>query len=125
MDWGRINNCQYVFLSLENINRMKFILLTLLFGIFFININIAQENAYHVDISVDHYDQDFVVIGYYLGDKQLVLDTLQKQDNQHTIGYGEDKILNNCTNGVYCIEFLHKENQRSLIVVLNDNILFE
>lgn len=40
-------------------------------------------------------------------------------------GYGEDKILNNCKNGVYCIDFLHKENQRSLIVVLNDNILFE
>ncbi|WP_190811161.1 OmpA family protein [Flagellimonas sp. S3867] len=42
----------------------------------------------------------------------------------YSIGYGEDKILNNCTNGVYCIEMLHKQNQRSLIVVLNDNVLF-
>ena len=42
----------------------------------------------------------------------------------YSIGYGEDKILNNCTNGVYCLEFLHKKNQRTLIVVLNDNVLF-
>ncbi|MEM8510522.1 MAG: OmpA family protein [Bacteroidota bacterium] len=43
----------------------------------------------------------------------------------YAVGYGEDKILNNCTNGVFCLEMLHRQNQRSLIVVLNDNILFE
>lgn len=43
----------------------------------------------------------------------------------YSIGYGEDKILNNCTNGVYCLEFLHKQNQRTLIVVLNDNLMFD
>ncbi len=42
----------------------------------------------------------------------------------YSIGYGEDKILNNCTNGIFCLEVLHKKNQRSLIVVLNDNVLF-
>ena len=43
----------------------------------------------------------------------------------YSIGYGEDKILNNCTNGVFCIEMLHKQNQRTLVVVLNDNVLFD
>ena len=43
----------------------------------------------------------------------------------YSIGYGEDKILNNCTNGVFCIESLHRKNQRSLVVVLNDNVLFD
>jgi outer membrane protein OmpA-like peptidoglycan-associated protein/tetratricopeptide (TPR) repeat protein len=43
----------------------------------------------------------------------------------YSIGYGEDKILNNCTNGVFCLEVLHKQNQRSLVVILNDNILFD
>lgn len=43
----------------------------------------------------------------------------------YSIGYGEDKILNNCTNGVFCIELLHQQNQRSLIVVLNDNVFFD
>nr|WP_321414452.1 OmpA family protein [uncultured Allomuricauda sp.] len=43
----------------------------------------------------------------------------------YTIGYGEDKILNNCTNGVFCLEVLHKKNQRTLVVVLNDNVLFD
>lgn len=42
----------------------------------------------------------------------------------YSVGYGEDKIVNNCKNGVYCIEMLHKQNQRSLLVVLNDNVLF-
>ncbi|SHG81559.1 OmpA family protein [Flagellimonas flava] len=43
----------------------------------------------------------------------------------YSVGYGEDKILNNCTNGVFCLEMLHQQNQRSLIVVLNDNVLFD
>ncbi len=43
----------------------------------------------------------------------------------YSVGYGEQKILNNCTNGVYCLEVLHKKNQRSLIVILNDNLLFK
>ncbi len=43
----------------------------------------------------------------------------------YSIGYGEEKILNNCTNGVYCLEVLHRKNQRSLVVVLNDNVLFD
>ncbi|HET8737445.1 MAG TPA: OmpA family protein, partial [Pricia sp.] len=34
-------------------------------------------------------------------------------------GFGEDKILNNCTDGVYCLDFLHKQNQRTLFVVGN------
>jgi outer membrane protein OmpA-like peptidoglycan-associated protein len=34
-------------------------------------------------------------------------------------GYGEERIMNNCTNGVYCLEFLHKQNLRSLFVVQN------
>jgi outer membrane protein OmpA-like peptidoglycan-associated protein len=43
----------------------------------------------------------------------------------YTIGYGEDKLLNQCKNGVFCLELQHRENQRSLIVILNDNILFD
>lgn len=41
----------------------------------------------------------------------------------YAVGYGEDKILNNCTNGVFCIEQLHKVNERCLIVILNYNLL--
>ncbi len=35
------------------------------------------------------------------------------------IGYGEDRIMNNCTNGVYCLDFLHKQNTRTHFVVTN------
>ncbi|WP_423997809.1 OmpA family protein [Maribacter sp. IgM3_T14_3] len=32
-------------------------------------------------------------------------------------GYGEEMIVNNCTNGAYCLDFLHKQNERILFVV--------
>ncbi|WP_419213808.1 OmpA family protein [Maribacter sp. X9] len=35
-----------------------------------------------------------------------------------SVGYGESKIINNCTNGAYCLDFLHKQNERTLIVVV-------
>ncbi|WP_430906642.1 OmpA family protein [Maribacter sp. 2-571] len=38
-------------------------------------------------------------------------------------GYGEQKILNNCTNGVYCLDFLHAQNARTLFVVENLEVL--
>ena len=57
--------------------------------------------------------------------KYLVENGAPASNILYTIGYGEDKILNNCTNGVFCLEALHKKNQRSLIVVLNDNVLFD
>ena len=40
------------------------------------------------------------------------------------VGYGEGKILNHCTNGVFCLDFLHKRNERSYIVVANYRQLF-
>ncbi|MFC4097589.1 OmpA family protein [Euzebyella saccharophila] len=36
-----------------------------------------------------------------------------------TAGFGEEKILNNCKDGVYCLDFLHKQNLRTLFVVEN------
>nr|WP_299073749.1 OmpA family protein [uncultured Allomuricauda sp.] len=57
--------------------------------------------------------------------KYLVQQGVPSSNIIYSIGYGEDKILNNCTNGVFCLEMLHQQNQRSLIVVLNDNVLFE
>ena len=35
------------------------------------------------------------------------------------VGYGEERIMNSCTNGVYCLDFLHKQNLRTLFVVQN------
>lgn len=34
-------------------------------------------------------------------------------------GFGEDKIVNDCSDGVYCLEFLHQQNMRTLFVVEN------
>ncbi|MGB5782041.1 MAG: OmpA family protein [Eudoraea sp.] len=42
----------------------------------------------------------------------------------YAIGYGEDKIINSCKNGVYCLEQLHNQNERQLIVVLNYDLIY-
>lgn len=34
-------------------------------------------------------------------------------------GYGEERLVNNCKNGVYCLDFLHQQNDRTIIVVSN------
>lgn len=57
--------------------------------------------------------------------KYLISNGVSSSNILYSVGYGEDKIINNCKNGVYCIEMLHQQNQRSLLVVLNDNILFD
>ncbi|WP_339712206.1 OmpA family protein [uncultured Kriegella sp.] len=35
------------------------------------------------------------------------------------LGYGEEQITNSCTNGAFCLDFLHDQNVRSLFVVDN------
>ncbi len=57
--------------------------------------------------------------------KYLLKKGVPKSNILFSVGYGENKILNNCTNGVYCLEMLHQQNQRSLFVILNHNLLFD
>ncbi|MEO0526066.1 MAG: OmpA family protein [Bacteroidota bacterium] len=56
--------------------------------------------------------------------KYLVKSGVPSSNILYTIGYGEDKLTNKCKNGVYCIEYLHKQNERSLIAVLNYDLLY-
>tara|TARA_R110002051_G_scaffold159536_2_gene230897 strand:- start:10213 stop:12144 length:1932 start_codon:yes stop_codon:yes gene_type:complete len=35
------------------------------------------------------------------------------------VGYGETKLTNQCKDGVFCLEFLHEQNVRSYLTVLN------
>lgn len=42
-----------------------------------------------------------------------------------SVGFGEQKILNNCKDGVYCLDFLHRQNLRTLFVVENYSDLIE
>jgi outer membrane protein OmpA-like peptidoglycan-associated protein len=34
-------------------------------------------------------------------------------------GFGETQIINNCSDGVYCLDVLHQQNERYPFVVLN------
>ncbi|MEH6746391.1 MAG: OmpA family protein [Maribacter arcticus] len=48
----------------------------------------------------------------------LLMNGLTSNNIVDAIGYGEEMIKNNCTNGAYCLDFLHKQNERTLIVVV-------
>lgn len=46
----------------------------------------------------------------------------QGVDEQNIVaveGFGESQITNNCTDGVFCLEMLHKQNERYLVEVVN------
>jgi outer membrane protein OmpA-like peptidoglycan-associated protein len=34
-------------------------------------------------------------------------------------GFGETQIINNCSDGVYCLDVLHQQNERYTFVILN------
>ena len=34
-------------------------------------------------------------------------------------GFGEDRLVNKCSDGVYCLDFLHQQNLRTLFIVEN------
>ena len=49
----------------------------------------------------------------------LLKNGLSSSNIVESIGLGEEKIKNNCTNGVYCLDFLHKQNERTLVEVVD------
>ena len=49
----------------------------------------------------------------------LLKNGVDKSNIDSAVGYGEERIMNNCKNGVYCLDFLHNQNVRTLFVVLN------
>ncbi len=55
--------------------------------------------------------------------KYLLENGVAASNVPETRGYGEEKITNNCTDGVYCLEILHKQNERHFMVVLNYDLL--
>jgi thiol-disulfide isomerase/thioredoxin len=73
--------------------RFIYILGVLLFG--FQNMS-AQAK---IDIQTTNYDKDFVTIGYYYGDRQLVLDTVRKGDDNQFVYQNEE----NLSDGVYLL----------------------
>jgi outer membrane protein OmpA-like peptidoglycan-associated protein len=50
--------------------------------------------------------------------KYLISNGISSSVIIESIGYGEEKIKNNCTNGNYCLDFLHKQNERTLVEVV-------
>mgnify|MGYP003665936548 FL=1 len=51
--------------------------------------------------------------------KYLLQKGVAPENIEQTVGYGESQLINQCKDGVYCLEFLHNQNVRSLISILN------
>ncbi len=53
----------------------------------------------------------------------LLRNGVSSENISSIVGYGEERILNSCKNGVYCLDFLHNQNARTHFVVLNYDAL--
>jgi outer membrane protein OmpA-like peptidoglycan-associated protein len=53
----------------------------------------------------------------------LLLNGMPEANIVGAIGYGEERIANNCKDGVYCLDFLHKQNVRTYFIVVNNDQL--
>lgn len=49
----------------------------------------------------------------------LIANGVPSENIVGALGYGEERLVNNCKNGVYCLDFLHQQNARTLIIVSN------
>ncbi|HDZ14541.1 MAG TPA: OmpA family protein, partial [Pricia sp.] len=49
----------------------------------------------------------------------LIQNGVNSENITSSKGFGEDKIINDCSDGVYCLDFLHQQNLRTLFVVEN------
>ncbi|MEJ1222655.1 OmpA family protein [Sediminicola sp. 1XM1-17] len=74
------------------------------------------SNSYNLRLSQDRSD----AIKKYLLEKGV-----SNENILFSVGFGEEKITNNCTNGVFCLDMLHQQNERTLIVVLNYNTMLK
>ena len=67
---------------------------------------------HHIEFDIQNYDQDTVVIGHYMIDKQLVHDTLYKNENGGFLMQGEE----NLQSGVYMLLTVPKREFIQFIV---------
>ncbi|MGB5498821.1 MAG: OmpA family protein [Maribacter sp.] len=49
----------------------------------------------------------------------LIKNGLSTTNIHSATGYGEEKLINNSADGVYCLEFLHNQNERTHIAIAN------
>lgn len=49
----------------------------------------------------------------------LIANGVSSENITSASGFGEERLVNNCKNGVYCLDFLHQQNERTRIVVSN------
>lgn len=88
--------------------------ITLILAFLFTALECVSAQA-KIDITSDNYDKDFVVIGYYYGDRQLVLDTIRRDENDHFLYENEE----NLESGVYLL--LLTPNNRYIQFLVNEN----
>ncbi len=75
----------------------------LLFGLMlFLITSISVQAQHKIDFTIDNYEQDTVIVGYYLVDKQLVHDTILRDDKNQFVLEGD----HNLDPGVYLLLLL-------------------
>ncbi len=56
------------------------------------SVQTVTAQSYNVNFTLDNYDSDTLIIGYYYANRQLVKDTLYSQDQKHFAWTGEEEL---------------------------------
>lgn len=99
---------------------MKHIYIAVILALLFSNICFAQASGHEIKITSSNYDKEYVVIGYYYGDRQLVQDTILRNGDNAFVLSGEEPL----SEGVYLL-LLRPNNRYIQFIVNKDEQHFE
>lgn len=94
------------------------IFILLISAIFVLTSSSAQE-AYHIEIKLDNYKNDTLLLGYYMGDKQFVKDTAFRKDDKF-IFEGSMAL----DPGVYMVVLLPSKNVFQFLIDQNNHHMY-
>ncbi len=70
-------------------NRKYFSLITLLF---FVTTTLWTQEGYHIEVLLDNYDQELLLLGYHYGDKQYIKDSVKVDSNGEFVFEGQEAL---------------------------------
>jgi len=72
----------------------------------FLSLSLSADSGYKIDVNINGYDQDTLIVGYYYGKSTLVLDTLLKSEKNDFLLQGDESL----DPGVYLL-LMKPDNQ--------------
>ncbi|NJB85748.1 peroxiredoxin [Lewinella marina] len=74
---------------------------------------VAQQDAYRITVDVEGYEEELMTLGYYLMDKQYIVDTAYRNDDGRFVFTGDSAVLN---PGIYLVVLAPDNNYFQFLI---------